>query len=299
MSDEGLLSVEDDGPDVTADDTAVSAAPPVAAADQASADSPAHAPPEDDSAAEVEAVEVAGKKYVPVGAVIAERKQRQALQEKASRTDALEAEMNNARPYVEFLKANPELLRPRQAAPPPASFGAPPDPQVEALAKTLDLYTPEGQPDLVRAATIRTMMTETAQQIAQQAIQPFHTQSYQDQSARNFQIALQMKDAQGRTPSREALVQIWRTMSPEQTADPNVASILALTALGLDSVSKKPAPVPPANAPLVTEGQGGAGRRPALSALEQSLARDRGMSEAKWQEHTKGFQSGRPQLLED
>lgn len=288
MSDDGVVSVEEDGPDPVPDPPAPP--PPIAAAPET--------PAEEDTPAEVESVEVAGKKYVPVGALIGERKQRQALQEKANKADQLEAYVNDARPWVDFLKANPDLLKPRQQAP-PAPAEPTTDPQAESLAKTLDLYTADGKPDLSRAQTLQQLITSTAQTIADKAIGPVHERNHQDQSARNFQIALTVKDADGRTPSPESLTHIWRTMSAEQTANPNVASILALTAMGLDRVSKKNPPPAPAHAPIVTESLGGSVRRPSLSQLETNIARDRGISEAKWQENTKGFVAGRPTTLED
>jgi hypothetical protein len=297
MSDEGLMNVEDDGPATGASSVAAGEAPPVAAAEQAPA-----VPPEQpgEQPAEVEAVEVAGQRYVPAGVLRElqeERKQRKEFQKQAAE---LESYARESKPYVEFLKANPGLISGRQqpqqpAAPQPDQ----PDPQAEQLAKTLDLYTPEGKPDIGRAATIRNMMTATAQQIAQQTIAPMVQESDQTKSARNYQVALTIKDAQGRSPSPQALQQIWRTMDPRQTADPNVASILALTALGLDSVSQKPAPVAPAHPPIITEGQGGSPRRPAISALEANVARERGVSAEKWAEHTKGFTPGRATQLED
>jgi hypothetical protein len=173
------------------------------------------------------------------------------------------------------------------------------DPRAEALAKTLDLYTPEGKPDVARATIINQMMRTTAQEISQQHMAPIHERNYQAESARNYQVALGVKDAQGRSPSPEALAQIWRTMPAQQTADPSVASILALTALGLDSVSQKPRPQAPGAPPLVTEGMGGNPRRPALSKLEASIARDRGIKESDWADNTKGFVPGRAQQLED
>jgi hypothetical protein len=290
MSDEGLINLEDDGPVQPPVSPAPSGeAPPVAAAEQVPA-----APPEEPE----DAVEVGGQKYVPVGAVIAERKARQALQAKAERVDELEKYARDSQPYVEFLKANPGLISGRQpAAPTPQPEHV--DPQTEALAKTLDLYTPEGKPDLARAGTIRQMMTATAQQIAQATIAPIQEESAQTRSARNFQVALQIKDKDGRSPSQAALMQIWRTMPASQTADPNVASILALTALGLDSVHQARPPVASALPPLITEGQGAAPRRASLSSLEQSIARDRGITEAKWAENTKGFAPGKANQLED
>lgn len=298
MSDEGLINVEDDGPDATAADVpAGGATPPVAAADQASA-----APVEvaADHPAEVDAVEVGGQKYVPVGTLIEERKQRQAFQKDAAKVAELEAYVRDSKPYVDFLRANPGLIAQRQQpAQPAAPAGPQADPESEQLAKTLDLYTPEGKPDVVRAASIRQMMKSEAQQIAQQTIAPMQTENFQTKSARNFQTVLQIKDKQGRSPSPAALTQIWRTMSAEQTANPDVAMILGLTALGLDGVQHAPAPAAPSQPPLVTEGQGNAPRRANLSQLEQNVARERGIPEAKWAEHTKGFVSGRAQQLED
>ena len=270
------------------------ATPP--AAPPAAEPPPATPPPE---AEHPDAVEVAGKKFVPVAALIGERKQRQAFQEKAARVDELEQFAREAKPYVEFLKANPDLLKSKDSAPPAAGAAPPADAQAELLAKTLDLYTADGKPDLSRANTMRTLIAQTAEQIAQRTVAPYQERSAQEQSARNFQVALSVKDANGRSPSPHALAQIWRTIPAAQTADPNVASILALTALGLDSVTVKAPPSAPEHAPIVTEGIAGTHRRPSLSALEKTIAQNRGISEEKWAEHTKDFTRGRPQTLED
>src|SRR6185369_9155306 len=198
MSDDGIVNVEEDGPEVPAVEPVAETPVDAAPAEDAPADEPA----------EVEAVEVAGRKYVPVAAVISERKQRQAAQE----------EINRLKPYADFIEKNPDLVRRPAAPPPPTSFGpAPVDPQTEALAKTLDLYTPEGKPDVGRAQMIRTMMAQTATQIAQQQMAPVHQDRNQTASARNYQLALGYKDADGRSPSPEALTEIWRSMDPAQT----------------------------------------------------------------------------------
>jgi len=271
-------------------------APPVAPAPPPAPAPPAAPSPEDEHP---DSVDVAGKKFVPVAALIGERKQRQAFQEKAARVDELEQFAREAKPYVEFLKANPDLLKSKDSAPPAAGAAPPADAQAELLAKTLDLYTADGKPDLSRANTMRTLIAQTAEQIAQRTVAPYQERSAQEQSARNFQVALSVKDANGRSPSPHALAQIWRTIPAAQTADPNVASILALTALGLDSVNLKAPPAAPDHAPVVTEGLAGTGRRPALSALEKTIAQNRGISEEKWADATKDFTRGRPHILED
>lgn len=291
----GLVNLEDDGPDVAAayPDAAGGATPSEAAPGQAAtATVPAEAAPD------AETVDVAGQKYVPVGALINERKQRQALTEKAARADQLDAEMSAARPYVEFLKANPGLLqRQQQAQAAPQTEQV--DPQLEQLAKTLDLYTPEGKPDLARATTLRQLVKAEAQEIARQTIAPMQKETYETKAARNFQAAVAMKDANGRSPSPQALASLFKEVGAESAADPRIAGILALTALGLDYSQSKSAPPAPITAPLVTESQGNSPRRPSLSTLEASIARDRGITEQAWADNTKDFQRGRPQQLED
>jgi len=294
MSEEltGTVNVEDDGPPV-----ADPPAPPVAVV--LGNEPPADPPPaaEDDDPTTVDL-----KDIPKVGGLLGELKQQRALnkqlKEKAARADQLETYVRDSAPYVEFLKNNPDLLKPRQA-PAPQPQEAQVDPRAARLAETLDLYLPDGKPDLARATVVQRMMTETAQQMVQQAVAPVHERTHQEASAYNFQVALSLKDAEGRSPSREALTQIWKTMPASQTSDPNVASILALTALGLDSVKQKRQPQAPGRPAIVTEGPGAVPGRVTLSALEQSVARDRGVKDSEWAERTKGFVSGRAHTLED
>lgn len=285
MSDE-LINLEDDGPEIPAPEAEVQPEAPVEAAVE-------------DAPAEVEAVEVAGKKYVPIGAVIAERKQRQTLQAKADRADQLEAYVNESRPYVEFLKNNPDLLRPRQAVAPAAPTGEAVDPEAEEMAKLLDLYTPDGQPDLKRASKFLKVVDVKSERRVQAGMAPVHERNFQEQSARNFQLASQYKDPQGRSPDPKALLHVWKTVSAEQSANPDVASILTLTALGAGYATSKPQPAAPGTPPVVTEGAGGGPRRASLSDIEQKIAKDRGVSHAAWAEDTKTFVKGRANQLED
>lgn len=287
MSEDPGINLEDDGPAIPAAD------PP---ADPPVADPP---PADDDGAAEVEAVEVGGKKYVPIAAVINERRLRQQSQTRAQRADELEAYVNDARPYVEFLRANPNLLTPRQPDPAPAAPAAPDaDPEAVEVCRLLDLYTPDGQPDLKRAAQFLVISDRRSDRRVQQAVAPVHQTRFEEQSARNFHLASQYKDPSGRPVNIKALEQIWRTVPAEQSADPNVASILMATAIGLGYASGKPQPLAPPP-PLVTEGGGGGARPKPLSAIEQRVAKDRGVSEATWADATKTFQPGRANQLED
>lgn len=294
MSEEpGVVNVEDDGPAIVADEQAT----PVAVAEVPDPAAPVVTEEDDPTTVDL-------KDIPKVGGLLGELKQtrqlNKQLKERAAKADQLETYVNDVRPYVDFLKQNPDLLKPRQApAAPQQPEGEQVDPRATVMAQTLDLYLPDGKPDVARASVVLKMNDESVARQIQQAVGPVHERGYQEASAYNYQVALTIKDAQGRSPSPEALTQIWKTMSAQQTADPNVASILALTALGLDSVKRKAGPAAPGKAPIVTEGTGGGPGRASLSALEQSVARDRGVKESEWADRTKGFVSGRAHQLED
>jgi hypothetical protein len=293
MSDEvvGGVNLEDDGPPL-----------PVA---EPTPEPVAEAPPEPqaDAPAEVEAVEVAGQRYVPHAALAAERAKGKALAEKASRVDALEQEWRNAQPYVEFLRNNPDLLKARQPEPVPAPVVAPEaDPDALEAARLMDFYRADGSPDLDRGARWLALQEKRAEKIAQARVAPILQQTAQDQAALNFQRAQQIKAPDGRSPSIESLQAVWQAMPADLVADPRVAGVLAMTAIGMDAMRAQPRPVvvPPSSPALVSEPSGGNPRtRPALSALEERIAADKGISATKWAEHTRGYQPGRATQLED
>jgi hypothetical protein len=262
------------------------------------AEPPAPEPAEEPAAAEVEAVEVGGQKYVPLAAVIAERKEKQALKERAGRADQLEQTVNEMRPYVEFLRQNQGLMQRQPAAPAPAQPDA--DPAVEQLARTLDLYTPEGKPDLTRAGAIRQMMSESARQAAADAVRPVRAQSDQERSAYNYRMAM-TSAPEGVDVDKGALTTFWQALPPDLTADPNVAMLVTLLAAGASSLKGKPAKVvPPANPPLQTEAAGGnQPARRALSGIERSVAKERGLTEEAYHKLASGFTPGRTNVLEE
>lgn len=290
MSDEILTSLEDDAAPVV---------PPPAPAAVAAPAEPAAPDPE--KPAEVDAVEVGGQKYVPLGAVKAEREKRQAVEKEAARAVDLERQLNELRPYAEFVKANPQLLQPRPEPVAPAVPAPVADEATATLAKALDLYdSTTGQLDLPRAKMIRSLISSEAKAISDAAVQPLQARNAQEQSAMNFQRALQVVDADGAKPSEASLRAVWQSMPAADTADPRVAGILAMTALGMDRLTKRSPVAPPPQAPAVSEASGGnPTTRPALTDLEQRIAKERGMTQAAWQDRTKGFTRGTANTLED
>jgi hypothetical protein len=275
-------SLEDDAP----------APPPVVEAPVAVA------PPEEPPAVdEPEAVEVNGAQMVPIAAVKAERARRQEAERQAARVPELEQWHRDAAPYVEFLKANPDFLKPKQEPVAPADPKA--DPELVQLAQTLDLYDAAGQPDTKRAGVMAGLIDKVAERRVQHAVQPFQQQTAQQQAQVNWARAMQYTDPEGRRVDPVVLRNLWETSKLEDVADPNYVRVLTLTAMGAERATKRPTtPVPPQA--LVTEASGGHPRtRPTLSTMEEKVATDRGKTATQWQDLTKGHQSGRPSQLED
>ena len=294
MSDEEVIgtNLEDDGPAIEA---------PAPVAEQPAQDAAPEAPA-DDRAAEVEAVEVGGQKYVPAGVLKAMRDETRALKERAAQADQLEAQWREAQPYVEFLRNNRELLIQRQQPEPTPAPAAPQaDPDALEAARLMDFYKPDGTPDTEKGARWLALQDKRGERIADARVRPLLQQTAQDQASINFQRALQIKDANGETPSLESLQAVWQAMPADLVADQRVAGVLAATALGLDRMrTPRKATVPIPSPALVTENSGGNPRtRPVLSPLEERIASERGISATKWAENTRGYQPGRPAVLED
>jgi hypothetical protein len=252
---------------------------------------------------EAEAVDVGGQRMVPLAALHTVREQNRTLRQKADQYDQIASEWNNARPYVEFLKNNPDLLKPREAQT-PAAAPAPPeaDPALVNLAKTLDLYTPEGLPDARRASAIRDMVKTEAQSIAQQTVKPFEEQSIHERAQSKFREALAV-DMNGIKPNPQVLAHIWKTTDPRVLATDQGAGAAVLMAMGLSAVSQQPgapAVTPPATTPVVTEPAGGRNmNRPAISEFEQRVIKVRGLDAKRYGEATRGFKPGEVNILED
>lgn len=304
MSDDGVVNLEDDGPAIEAD-----AAPaPEPATEPATEPAPA-ADPDGDRPAEVEAVEVAGQKYVPVSVLKAEREKRQQLAPLAQRAQQLEAWAQANKPYIDFLQANPDFLKPRQAEPAPAPADPTPDPAALELAKSLDLYDASGQPDLARAAKIQGLMAMTAEQKAQALVQPFQEQQTQRAAVENYQRVVAFAQQSG--VDKGVVDFLWQESAKQGAegmrlwANPDNARSLALMAIGAHSAYQQqhgkaapPAVKPPE--PVFTEASGGNPRsRPTLSGLEGRVAKERGMTETQWSENLRGFKPGATNVLED
>jgi hypothetical protein len=285
MSDDGLMDLESDTP---VPEPVEQAPAPVVEAASVHEDDP-------------EVVEVAGQRVVPVSVVKELRDKVRQLTEKAGKADQLEAWQRENEPALRFLQNNRDLLvqraEPAPAPPPPQA-----DPDAHEAALLMDFYKPDGTPDIDKGARWLALQDRRSGRLADERVQPILARTQQEQSNVNYHMARNIKDANGEMPSDESLRAVWQNMPPELTSNQQVAGMLAALALGMDRMRtpRKAVVPPPANPPLVTESAGGNPRtRPQMSAFEERIARERGVSATKWAENTAGYQPGRATALED
>lgn len=253
-----------------------------------------------------EAVEVApGQRMVPVGVLKAVREELK-TRPKAEDLAALQRQLDESKPYVEFLKNHPHLLNP-PAPPEPARVEPQDDPALVELARTLELYDAQtGKPDTARAEKIRNLTRSEAQQIARSEMAPVQERTYQTQAEANVQQILHTtKTADGAPLEAEYLTAAIKSIAAQLPkgeafkilADPAVANVVRLTALGLQAQGKKSAPAAPQAEVLHRESAGGSGDVP-MSDGSRRLARMTGRTEKDWQDAAKRYVPNRANPLE-
>lgn len=268
----------------------------------AQAQSPAQAQEEEDPTAGLDGAEE--KLQALHHALTSARGQLRELKPLAQKAHQLEQQVNEFRPYVEFLRNNQQLLQPQQAS---AALSPQDDPALVDYARTLDLYTQDGKPDTSRAAKLREMTRTEAQAIAQQAIAPVQEATHEQRAAQNLQWIVGQKDADGRQLEEQYIAQtvgaIYQGMAPADAkrvlADPKVAQLIAYTALGLQAAAKPVGqrPQAPTQPPLHVETAGG-GHEVALSDSSKRFAKMTGRTEKDWQESAKRFKPNQSNPLE-
>lgn len=285
---------------------------------------PEPAPVDDDADLPEAVVDAAGRKLVPLEALKATRNELKAakqlvgeveqLREAALRGEQLQGFFGQISPLLDKLKARPDIVAnimqaPAQPPPPSPGYGPPPDPgeailpkaDAEDLARTLELYTPEGQPDLGRARKIALMMRGTTRQEVLAATAPLNQTIAQGQAGSLKQQYAQVKDKAGRTVNNQVLEQIWNIVPPELIArDPAVAGILYYAARGYSAHHGLDEPVPPARLPPISETPGG---RPVsapavLSEFDRAMQRSAQISEKQYAERAARYRPGSINVLD-
>jgi hypothetical protein len=263
---------------------------------------PPAAPVDADAAidAEIEssAIDVDGTdKLVPLSAVTklrervkTERTERQKLAERAAKADQLEQQLAQQAPYLQAAQA---LLAARQAAP-QAEPAAPPPDDTEAreLAASLDLYKPDGTPDVDKAAKVLALMDKRADSKAEAKIAPVLQHSARQQAAYMLARAKQTALPNGEKPDPAILDELWMHLAQQPNGLNTLSSqdgalILWNQALGLTRAKESrlpPKPQPQTLAePLYTEKAGGQDAASVkLDAVDLKLAKELGMSQADY-----------------
>ncbi|HYF37258.1 MAG TPA: hypothetical protein VD994_18295, partial [Prosthecobacter sp.] len=261
------------------DESVVDSPPLTPEAPQPAPEAPPQAADSTDGDPEGTVVNPGGEKLVPLGALAGTRQQLRAEKEARER---LEAELASIKPKAqqfeqiagEWQAVQPLLqqIKSGQYQPP-----APQPPQVNEAAlryaKDLDLYKPDGTPDVERAQRILNYNATLAQEQAKALVAPIYQNHAQQQSVNNFEQAASYKDKNGVQVDRAILQDIWSKVPAELSSQPGVASVLWRVALAETFMAgKHKAPVQAPPPPQFTESLGGNTAQPKeLSAIDRAM----------------------------
>lgn len=273
-------------------------------------EAPAQAPEAAQQAADADpdgtVVNPGGEKLVPLGALAAARQTARAEKEARER---LEAEIAQVREKAtkydqvagEWQAAQPLLQQLRNGTYQPVQPQAPRvNEQALQYAKDLDLYKPDGTPDVDRAQRILNYNAAQAQEQAQRLVQPIYANHAQQQSANNLQAAMTFKAPNGVQADPEVLKQIWAMVPPELSSQPGVAGVLYKVALAeslTTGKSKLPTQAPPP--PQFTESLGGGAPAPReLTAVDRAMMSAGGIKQKDYETISANFKPNQSNQLE-
>lgn len=201
---------------------------------------------------------------------------------------SLTQQVQQLSPYVQAYQAMQQAAQ--QAAPNPEE-----DTEAEEYAKLLDLYTPDGKPDIVRGKKGLAIQRGLAERAAQQHVAPLQQQTVTQQSSYNLARAKNTALPNGVKADPQVLDMVWRQLDPALTATKEGAMQALIAAVGYSQIAgqvgqppaqqqaqRAPngqfAPLPP---PIVTEAAGGkvGGDNLPLSKHEKDYIKASGMTE--------------------
>ena len=268
--------------------------------------------------------DASGRKLVPLDVLKATRSELKAakqlstkvaeLEQKAAMGEQLEQWVNTVKPLLTKLKDRPDIVQAVMSGQPPAPTGpaSPYEPAVdpdeallpkqdaEDLARTLELYTPEGAPDLKRARKIAAYMRRTGREEAMATTAPLTQTLASGQSGTLKGQYAQVKDKQGRTVNPAILDQLWNIVPAELIAkDPNVAGVLYYAAKGYAAHHGLEEPAPPPRAPVLSEPAGGrATPATTLSEFDRAMQRVMQVPDKQYTETAARYKPGAINVLE-
>jgi hypothetical protein len=286
---------------------------------------PAEAPPapvEEDPEPAGVLTDAAGRKLVPIEALHQTRQELKAakalaaqveqLREAAAHGEQVEQQLDTLRPLLARLKNRPDIVAAVMAPGPGPAAGPqspyPTDPgeailpkhDAEDLARTLELYTPDGTPDLLRARKLALFMRRTGGEEALRVTAPVSETMAANQAGTLRQQYAQIKDKAGRTVNPQILNQMFQIVPPGLIAqEPNVAGVLYYAAKGYAAHHGLDEAAPVGRPPLMSEPSGG--RAPAvatLTELDRNLQRAMQVSEKQYTDAGARYKPGAINILE-
>lgn len=287
----GAVSLEDD-PTPTAE--------PQAPAAQVEAQTPPANP--EDADPEGTVVDQGGQKLIPLSALAAARQaardakaEAAALKGKAEKLDQIAGEWQAAQPYIERAK---QMVA--NQPPPKQAAGPLTDQDAIEYAKDLDLFTPDGQPDVARAQRLAARQEAIARGQAQQFVTPLVQHNAQTQSRTFLEQAAAFKDQKGNQVDRATLEKVWASVPPELSAQPNVAGVLWRVALAEQVLAGNYRGASPPPPPVThSDALGGGGHAPAsLTSMDHAFRSAADMSEKDFTATRERYQPGRVNSLE-
>jgi hypothetical protein len=242
-------------------------------------------------------------RYVPISALAGARAELKTLKgelkaakDGSARAATLEQQIAQLQQQVSQL--TPYAQAYQAAVQQPQAPAAEDDTEAVDLATALDLYTPEGKPDIAKAKRVLATMERKAESKAEAKVAPIHHQNVRQASAYNLQRALNT-DVNGQKPDPVILRSLWGRLDPSVTANEEQAKHLVIQALGMSVLQGKTTAraadgkftaakeeIPP---PLHVEKAGGRDTAPmmAMSDAEKKLAKEIGLSEKEYLERAK------------
>ena len=262
-----------------------------------------------------------GEKVVSVSVLAAERKRSrdaaekrvreqevEPLRRKAQLADQLAENFNAVRPDLEWLQQHPEARAPKAPEPPAVS-----DAEAETYARRHQLFTADGgKLDTVTAksilaehrAEVAQIAEQTARRVTEQYVAPVQAQSAATASKDNFLRIAASRDADGGFIFQDQragaiLLEEWRKLPSELSADPGAAEVVRLTAIGriYSELGRRQSG---GREPLYTESAGGRsfGESFGLTPLERKIAAEARVSTKEFEAGAKKYIPGGPNSLE-
>lgn len=221
----------------------------------------------------------------------------------AQRTAQLEQQLAQMQAQLQALTPQAQAYAAMQQAAsqqPPAED----DSEAEEYARLLDLYTPEGKPDISRAKKAIALHDKRAGKLAQEQVQPLQQSAVSQQSAFNKARAKNTILPNGVKADPAMIDLVWGRLDPELTATPEGAKHAYMVALGFSQATGQQAagqapqrqrgpdgkfvqpgqPAEPLGEPLFTEKAGGKNTPNAspLDDKDRAYIKDMGMTEKEF-----------------